>query len=300
MIKNQFSLLSDALADVVASGAGATVLVNGRNRMPASGIAYQADLVLTADHVVERDEDILIVTPEGEQLKATLAGRDPGSDLALLRLEKPALKPAGVSKVEPRVGQLTLALARPSLEGVQASMGIISAIGGPVRNSRGGLLNRYLQAEVNPLPGFSGGPLLDAESQVLGLNTSGLAGGLLITIPVSTAWSVGEILAKHGRIRRGYLGIRSQSAKVPESVQESLGSRQEYGLLLVGIEESGPAEAAGLMVGDMITAINGNRVCDPDDLWVQLSGDVVDSSIPVEVLRGGQKMTIAVKIAERK
>jgi S1-C subfamily serine protease len=134
---------------------------------------------------------------------------------------------------------------------------------------------------------------------VLGLNTSGLAGGILLTIPVSTAWAVADILAKHGRIQRGYLGIRSQPVKLSAPAEE-LGREQETGLLLVGLEEDGPALKAGLMVGDILVGINQHPVTDPDDLWMQLSGEVVGRSIPLEVLRGGQKKTIMVTIAERK
>jgi serine protease DegQ len=297
--KNGFAILSAALVEVVEIGAASTVLVSARRHLPASGIVYQPDLVLTADHVIERDEDILITAADSKQTKAKIVGRDPGSDLALLKLESTlpaAARPAGS---EGRVGQLTLALARPTLEGIQTSLGVISAIGGPVRNRRGGLLERYLQAEVNPMPGFSGGPLLDAEGAVLGLNTSGLAGGFLLTVPVATAWRVADILAKHGRIKRGYLGIRSQPVKLLETEHE-LGREQDAGLLLVGLEEDGPAIKAGLLVGDILVAINQHPVTDPDDLWMQLSGEIVGSSIPLEVLRGGQKKIIMVTIAERK
>ena len=297
--KNGFAIFSDALVEVVELGAASTVLVSARRHLPASGIVYQPDLVLTADHVIERDEDILVVAADNAQIKAKVVGRDPGSDLALLKLESNLPSVARAAESEGRVGQLTLALARPSLEGIQTSLGVISAIGGPVRNRRGGLLERYLQAEVNPMPGFSGGPLVNAEGAVLGLNTSGLSAGFLLTVPVSIAWRVADILGKHGRIKRGYLGIRSQPVKLSMTENE-LGRKQEAGLLLVGLEEDGPAIEAGLLVGDIMVAINEHPVTDPDDLWMQLSGDVVGSSIPLEVLRGGLKKIIMVMIAERK
>jgi S1-C subfamily serine protease len=297
--KNGFAVLSDALVEVTEMGSASTVMVSARRHLPASGIVYQPDLVLTADHVIEHDEDILVAISGTTQSKARLVGRDPGSDLALLKLESTFPTVARVANTDGRVGQLTLALARPSLEGIQTSLGVISAIGGPVRNRRGGLLERYLQAEVNPMPGFSGGPLIDAEGAVIGLNTSGLAGGILLTIPVSIAWKVADILVKHGRIKRGYLGIRSQPVKLTAPENE-LGREQEAGLLLVGLEEDGPAIKAGFLVGDILVAINQHPVTDPDDLWMQLSGDVVGNSIPLEVLRGGQKKVIMVTIAERK
>ena len=127
---------------------------------------------------------------------AAVAGRDPGSDLAVLRLTEAAMTPAVVSSAAAQVGQLVLALGRPTDEGVRASWGIVTAIGGPVRTGRGGLLNRYLQTETTPYPGFSGGPLVDTEGAVLGLNTSGLTPGSALTIPVEVAWPIGEALAQ--------------------------------------------------------------------------------------------------------
>ena len=298
--KNIFSLLSDGIVDAVETGSIGTVLVNSRSRLPASGVAYQPNLVLTADHVVENEEDIVITSADRQQFKATLVGRDPGSDLALLKLEGATLTAAQVSHKEARIGQLALALGRPSLEGVQVSLGAISSMGGPVRNGRGGLLEKYLQAEVNPLPGFSGGPLIDTEGSVLGINTSGIAGGILLTIPVSIAWTVAEALATHGRIQHGYIGIRSQPVKLPDSAREVLEHDQKTGLLLVGLEEDGPAVQSGLMIGDILVAVNSSPVTDPDALWMQLSGKLVGKSIPVDVLRGGQKKVIMVLVAERK
>ena len=297
---NVFKLLSDGMAAAVESGSAGTVTVHSRDRFPASGVVYRADMVLTADHVVENEEGIVVVRADRQQFKAVLAGRDPGSDLALLKLETPALSAAQPSQGEARVGQMALALGRPSLEGIQASLGIISSMGGPVRNGRGGLLEKYLQAEVNPLPGFSGGPLVDTQGNILGINTSGIAGGILLTIPVALAWSVADALALHGRIQHGYLGIRSQPVKLPETAPDILARDQKNGLLLVGLEEDGPAVSSGLMVGDILVGVNANPVSDPDGLWMQLSGNWVGKDIPVEVLRGGEKKVIMVLVAERK
>src|SRR5690554_905698 len=167
--------LSEAMADAVELGGAATVLVDARRRFPASGIVYASDLILTADHVVQRDDDIRVGLPDGSRVAAQLVGRDPGSDLALLRVEGGGLSPAQAADHAARIGQLVLALGRPSDEGVQASLGVISARGGPVRTGRGGLLESYIRTDAIPYPGFSGGPLINVAGQVLGLNTSGLA-----------------------------------------------------------------------------------------------------------------------------
>ena len=297
--KNPLTALSDSLAQAVAKAGASTVLVNARRRMPASGIAYAADLILTADHVVERDEEIGVLLPDNSQVAATVAGRDPGSDLALLRLEKAVATPAELAPGEASVGQLVLALGRPSSDGIEASLGVISAQGGPLRSGRGGLLEKYLRTDTIPFPGFSGGPLVDVSGLVLGLNTSGLAHGAALTIPAGLAWSVAETLAKHGHVRRGFLGVRSQPVALPPAQRQALGREQESGLLLVSVEPGSPAEQGGLMVGDILVAVAGQPVADPDALLVSLSGAVVGQPTPVEVLRGGQPQTLTVTVGER-
>lgn len=277
--------LSNGLTAAVDAASAYTLTVDARRRYPASGIAYAADLVLTADHVVTRDEDIRIGLPDGKTLPATIAGRDPGSDLALLRLSEKALTPAKTAK-DPKIGQLVLALGRPSAAGMQASFGIITAINGPARTWRGGLLDQFLQTETVPYPGFSGGPLVDVSGNVLGLNTSGLTRGEALTIPVSVAWLIADSLAKHGTVKRGYLGVRTQPV--------------EAGLLVLWLEKDGPAEKGGLLVGDILTKINAHALKDADDLFAALTSDTVGKSTAVEILRGGQPQTVSVTVGERK
>lgn len=289
---------SNGLTSAVEKGGASTILVDARKRYPASGIAYAEDLVLTADHVVTREDDIKVLLPNGNSVSATLAGRDPGSDLALLRIAEKVLTPAHTSD-SVKVGQLVLALGRPSSAGMQASWGIVTAISGPARTSRGGLLDEYIQTETTPYPGFSGGPLISTEGEVLGLNTSGLTRGSSLTIPVKVAWRVADALAKHGTVRRGYLGVRTQPVDITESARQALKREQAHGLLVLWLEEGGPAEAGGLLVGDTLVAISGQPVGDADDLFSALSSDTAGKAIAVEVLRGGRPETITVTVGER-
>lgn len=298
--QNILTALSDAMADAVQKAGAATVLVDGRRRFPASGIAYAPDLILTADHVLEREEEIRVVLPDGTRLDASVAGRDPGSDLALLRLSSAVASVGEPAPQEARLGQLVLALGRPTPDGIQASLGVVSAVGGPVRFGRGGLLERYIRTDAIPYPGFSGGPLIDSSGRVLGINTSGLARGASLAIPVAQAWKTAEILAKHGSFRRGYLGVRSQPVEIPVSQQAVLGRSQETGLLLVAVERGSPAEKGGLMVGDILIGLAGQPVGDPDELLAHLSGEVVGRPTPVEILRGGQRQVITVTIGDWK
>ncbi len=293
-----FQIISDSMADAAERAGAAVVLVNARHRHPSSGVAIASDLILTADHTVEREEEISVMLPGGETLPARLAGRDPGSDLCALRLDQALLSPAQPAPKEGRVGQLVLALARPSPAGLQASLGVIGAVGGPVRTGRGGLLERYLRSDAAPLPGFSGGALINGAGQVLGINSSGFGGGLLLTIPAPVAWQTGDILAKHGRIQRGYLGVRSQPVELPAALRSALNREQTSGLLLVGVDEGAPAASAGLMVGDILVAIQETPIQDSDDLLFKLAG-LAGQSVPMQVIRAGQVTTFNVRVGER-
>lgn len=290
---------SNGLASAVEKGGASTVLVDARKRYPASGIAMAEDLVLTADHVVTREENLTVALADGRSVSAAIAGRDPGSDLAVLRLSEKILTPANTSG-SVKVGQLVLALGRPSSAGIQASWGIVTAISGPARTFRGGMLDEFIQSETTPYPGFSGGPLINTEGEVLGLNTSGLTRGSSLTIPVSVAWRVGEALATHGTVKRGYLGVRTQPVEIPDAGRQALKREQAQGLLVLWLEEGGPAERSGLLVGDILVAISGQAVGDADDLFSALNSDTVGKSIAVEVLRGGRPETVTVTVGERK
>lgn len=299
MSKNIFTELSEAMADAAERAGRSTMLVDARRRIPASGIAVAKDLILTADHVVERDEDIRIILGDGTETTARLAGRDPGTDLAVLKLDSASAVPAEVAKSPARVGQFVLAIARPSKNGIESSFGTVNAIGGPVRTGRGGMLEKYIKTDVVSYPGFSGGPLINGEGQIYGINTSGFRSGGAITIPADVAWKIAETLAKHGKIKRGYLGIRSQTVNIPAEAQSELKREQETGLLIVGLEAESPAGKGGIMVGDILVGVAGQPIEHHDELFARLSGDVVGRSVPMDVLRGGKLQVVNVVVGER-
>lgn len=299
MEENVLSALSDAMVRSAAAGGAITLQVDARRRGAASGTAYQPDMVLTANHAVEREADIHIGMPDGRILPARIAGRDPGMDLCLLHLEQASLFTAQTAPGEAQLGQIVLALGRPDSEGLQASLGVVGAVGGPLHTSHGGMIERFIRTDAIPYPGFSGGPLVDGNGQVLGINTSGFAPGASLAIPAGTAWRVASSLARFGRVRRGYLGIRSQVVEIPASSAQILNRAQSTGLLLVGVERGQPAERAGLMVGDILTGLNGTPIADQDALLDRLNEDVTGKVLPLEIIRGGKLTRIDIQVGER-
>jgi S1-C subfamily serine protease len=287
--------LSDALANAVEKASLATVAVHARRRFPATGLVIGNGLVVTANHVVERDEEITIALHDGSSVPATLVGRDPGSDLAVLRVGGDLPAPL-TEATAPRVGNLVLAIGRGL--GVGASLGLINAVDGPQRTRRGGQLDGLIRADATLLPGFSGGPLIDAQGRVLGINTSGMGGGAGVTIPIATVSRVAAALAQHGKIKRGFLGVASQPVAVNEAQAAALDG-QKSGLLVVGVEQSGPADKGGMIVGDIIVRLAGEQVAQPDDLQRLLTGERIGQATAITVLRGGARHELTVSIGER-
>ena len=289
--------LSNGMADAVERISPALVTVDARRRQPASGVVIGNELVITADHVIEREEDIHVVTHDGRKLPATFAGRDPATDLALLRV--PGLNLDAAQQAESvKVGQFLLAVGRPSAEGVMASLGIVSAVGGPLRTRRGGMVEQYIRTDAIPYPGFSGGALISAEGTVLGILTTGLAGGVAIGIPATHAWRTGDTLAQHGHVKKGFLGVTSQPVRLPEAQRGGLS--QSDGLLIMRVEPDSPAEKGGVMLGDILISLDGANISDAGELQALLTGARVGTTVPVVVIRGGTATTLNVTIGVRK
>ena len=290
--------LSEELEQVVADSGPVVVRVEARRRLPASGIVWSPDgVIVTAHHVVERDDKIEVGLPDGQTTSASLVGRDPTTDIAVLRVRASGLTSASWASPEGlRVGHLVLALGRPG-QSVLATLGIVSALGKGWRTPGGGNLDRYLQTDVVMYPGFSGGPLVDSAGQVLGLNTSALARGVALAVPTPTVRRVVEALLSHGRIRRGYLGVGAQPVRLPSGLAQQVG--QETGLLLVSVESASPAEKGGLLLGDTIVAVNGQATRHLDDLLAFLIGERVSASTTVRIVRGGSVQDLTVVIGDR-
>jgi len=291
-------LLSNQMADAVERIGPALALVNGRPRQPASGVVYGQDLVLTADHVLEREDDLTIQTHDKRTLPAQFVGRDLATDLAVLRVADLGLAAAPASEETTRVGQMVMAVGRTANDGPMASSGVISIIGGPLRTGRGVTLERYIRTDATPYPGFSGGPLIDMQGAVIGILTTGLVNGIALAIPMDIAKNIADTLVKQGYIKRGYLGISSQLVRLPDA--QRAGQTQEHGLLIVKVDENSPAQKGGLMLGDILVALDGHAINDSEDLQILLTGDRVGKAIPIDVIRGNTLQTLQVTVGQRK
>jgi len=287
--------LSRDIADLVGRLGPSVVRVDARGGRPASGIIWADNLILTADHVLEQ-EDTVQVTGATATVKATIAGRDPGTDLALLRAEGLNGVPAPRGRsTDIRVGQVVLAIGQPGE--LQVTVGIVSGLSGAFRSWRGGQAERLIQTTAELLPGFSGGPLVDAEGRVIGINSWNFGRGVSRAVPLETAARVAESLRTHGRIRRAYLGLGAQPVRLSERLAKQLG--QESGLLVVTVEAGGPAQTAGLLQGDTIVTLDGDPMRHLDELFGKLGALEVGSAHRLGVVRAGERKDVAVTVGER-
>lgn len=289
--------VSNDLAAIVAAASPGVVRVEARRRLPASGIVWSAEgLILIAHHVVEQEE-VKVGLADGRAVPASLVGRDPTTDVALLRAQVSGLTPLPWAEPDTaKVGHLVLALGRPG-PSVLATLGVVSALGEGWRTPLGGRIDRLLQTDAAMYPGFSGGPLMDASGRVLGPNTTAILRGLSVTIPAPTVRRVVETLLAHGRVRRGYLGVGAQPVRLPSALEAQLG--QPTGLLLVSVEPSSPGGQAGLVMGDTIVAFDGQPTRRLEDLLGLLTAERIGMAVPVRIIRGGQVQERSVTIGAR-
>ena len=277
--------LSNDIAATVERVASGVVAVEGRARIGSSGFYIRPDLILTADHALESDE-IEIVRANGETATATVAGRDPSTDLALLRVANAGVPLEFAPPDAVRVGAIVLAVARDDDGDLAASMGVISAVGDGWRTWHGGEIDRFIRPDLSLYPRFSGSPLVDVNGRVIGLNTGGLSRRQALTVPATTIERVVDaLLTRGGRIPRGYLGVALQGV--------------QGGVIVLGVEPNSPADRGGLIVGDIITALGGKTVEDADDVHAQLGAGTVGKQLALDVRRGGSPHQVQVTVGER-
>jgi serine protease DegQ len=255
--------------------------------------------LVTVDHAIEREDDIEILLANGAKATANLIGRDPSTDVAVLRTETTLVPLERADLTGLAVGHIVLALARDEDGAPGASFGIVSSLDGPWRTWRGGDVDRFIRPDLNVYPSFSGGALVNADGRLVGMNTWGLSRRSALTLPVTTLERIVGTLASGKRIARGYLGVATQSVRLPDSLRAKLGRDQRSATIVVDVAPGGPADRAGLAIGDVIAAIGTAIIDDSDDLQRALGSDTVGTTRPLQVLRGGELREIAVAIGER-
>ena len=261
-----FSELSSATAAAVSAVADRIVQVHGRPRRPASGIVVGADRVITTSHSVEwEDEHLIVRAADGRKLRAEIAGRDPRLDVVLLRVADLATSPIAFSSTPTPTGSLALVVGRTWAGRVQARLSVITDMTGPVRSWGGAPYDRLLSLDVGPYPGFSGSAVVLPDGGLAGMATAGIFRGQGLGVPSATLQQTVDALEQHGGIKRGYLGVTSQPVRLP--ARQRAGRSLDSGLLILGVAPDSPADAAGLLVGDVLVGFDGHDVDDPETCW---------------------------------
>lgn len=273
------------------------VRVDARRRIPASGLIYADGVVVTTSHAVERDEMIRVGLSGGTEVEATLAGRDASTDLAVLKIPAHNLPPVSWGDIgAAKVGNIVLALGRPG-QSIQATMGIVRAIGGEYRTHEGGKIDRWLESDIDLPHGFSGGILADSNGRVIGLNNSALARGRATAVPAATVKRVVESLLSKGEVQRGFLGIGSHPVHLPPKLAAIAGS--QAALIIVSVQPDGPSDQAGVLLGDVLLALDGHPVSDIGGLLALLDEERIGKGTALKILRAGELREISVKVGSR-
>ena len=301
---------SRAVIDVVERVGPAVVRIDVKGKDTrrqggtGSGVVVAPDgLVLTNSHVVGGAAQINVTTSEGRSLTARLVGDDPDTDLALVRIDAPVTPPAatlGNSKLLKR-GQLVIAIGNPLGFESTVTTGVVSALGRSLRARSGRLIDDVIQTDAALNPGNSGGPLVSSRGEVIGINTAVIMGaqGICFAVAANTANFVLGELVRHGRVRRGFVGIAAQQIALPRRLQHATGLTQESAVMVATVEPGSPAERAGLKARDIITGLDGIKITGADDFVRALDGEKIGCTVAIETFRSGSLQTIAVIPEER-
>lgn len=288
------------LARLVEQTAPSVVALQARRSYPSSGVIVQPGVVITAAHTLRREDGIAALNPDGSTTSATLVGVDPTTDIAVLRLDSAQGTPIAFGDAaEVKPGHFVVAVARSADGSVAASAGIVASTGGEWRTWRGGHIDRRIQLDGGLWGGFSGGPVVGAHGGVIGIGTSALSRGRAVVIPGSVLQRVSDQLLARGRVSHAYIGAAVQPVELPSGLRSQLNIAGTHGLIVISTVAQGPAEAAGITLGDTLLTLNDRPLKEVDDLKAALSADRIGQPVRVAFLRGGQLATIDVVVGER-
>jgi S1-C subfamily serine protease len=288
---NELAALSNVLAAAVERAGKSVVAVHARPRFSSAGVIWRPGVIITAEHTIRREEEITVTLPDGTDRQATLAGADAGTDIAALKLAESAGEAATLSSAVLRPGYLALAIGRSENSGVNATLGIISAVSGSWRTWRGGRLDQYIRLDLNMYPSSSGAAIIDTSGAVIGIATSGLSRIAGLAIPASTINRVADEILSRGHVARGYLGLGLQPVNVTD---------HQKGLIVLSVEQNGPADKAGLLVGDIVVSLGDKTVTDTGDVQTALESVAVGQAMEAALLRGGVARQVTITVGERR
>jgi S1-C subfamily serine protease len=289
---------SNELANTVERAGGSVIAVPEGGRVGVSGTIWREGIAITVDHTIHGQDEVNVILPSGSEVKAIVAGRDYGTDIALLKLPAEVKSTTLTEAAQTRPGEIVLTIGRRGKNGLAAAHGLIGTVGGPWRTYTGARVDRWLSLDLSPFPGFSGGPVVNARGEVLGMATSG-ARRSAVVITAATVNRVVDQLLKHGHTLRGYIGVAMQPVVFPEGSWQSLGISGNLGLLVTAVAIDSAAAEAQILLGDVIVKIEGEPVRTARDLQWVLDGESVGRTIALEVVRGGQLVKVSVKVREK-
>jgi len=289
---------SNSIADAVERVGTSVIAVLEGGREGVSGTLWREDLAVTAEHTIRGQNEVTVVLPNGEESKANVSGRDPGTDIAVLTIAQKSGAASLADESQARIGEIVLSVGRRGTDGLATTYGVISALGGPWRTWQGARIDRLLRLDLNPFTGFSGGPIVNARGEVLGIATSGPRRSV-VTIPTSTVTRVVDQLLQRGRVARGYLGVGMQPVAFPDSARQALGTNADRGLLVVTVASGSSAEQSGVLLGDIIVTVNGSPVHSLRSLQPVLDSENVGKQVHFEIVRGGKFVKLSVTVGER-
>jgi S1-C subfamily serine protease len=292
--------LSNALAQTTETTAASAVAVHTESRGSSSGVIWRPGIIVTAEHALRRDEEIHITLPDSRMVPATLVGRDPSTDLAVLKCADATgsvAKLGDASSLKP--GSITLVVGRTRASGPVAALGVVSLVTSERRTWTGAPLTPYIRLDVGLQPTASGGAVVDANSLVVGIATPRFARFGAIAVPTATVNKVVDILLEKGRIPRGYLGVGLQPIRLPEAIRHSLQRSEKTAAIILEVEPESSGHKAGLVIGDILVEIAGKPVARLEDIQSQLHAENIGKPVTLKIVRGGAVQELKLIVGER-
>jgi len=292
--------LSNALARETDRAAASIVAIHTEARGSSSGVVWRTGVIITAEHALRHDEEIQVTLPDGRVVPAALAGRDASTDLAVLKCAEavsPVSEISDVATIKP--GSLVLVVGRTRASGPVAALGAVSLVAAERRTWIGVPISPYIRLDVGLQPTAVGGAVIDAYGRAIGIATPRFARFGAIAVPASTVNRVVDALLQAGHIPQGYLGVGLHPIRLPDALRQTLQRNEKTAAIVVEVEPDGPADKAGIMIGDLLISFGAHPISRVEDVHAQLSADVMGKSIVVKFVRGGAAQETSIVVGER-